>query len=761
MKSITRLSIKNKLVAVILTVTVLAVGIGFGFIVYNNIKIFKNDMKLQFVTQATLQAEDCVGPLVFTDKAELDERLQKLNAIPEIVTVVIYNMYDNKKGTIFTTFGKESTPRDIPKLSRQTSNAEFKGDYLHLYQPIKLKGNTIGCLYLKVTTSELDRKINESLIMVLILFLGLLILSYLLAGKLQHFISGPILKLASVSRKISEEKDYSIRVKKKGTDEVAMLYDEFNNMLEQIQLREIERNRVETELRQSEKELKEAEAKYRGIFENAPEGIFQSTPEGQLLTANPAFARILGYDSSEDVRKNISGSVENFYVHPEKRNEFLRLIAQNKVVEDFQVKAYRKDRSIIDVSIYAGEICDENNKLLYYEGMLEDITEKKQSEALRIAKDAAEEANKAKSEFLANMSHEIRTPMNAILGFTELLDEVITEKQQKEYLKAISAGGKTLLSLINDILDLSKIEAGKLEIQNSAFNPLAAFTEIKQIFTQKVKDKGLNLYMEIDPLLPEGLIMDEVRLRQILFNLVGNAVKFTETGYIKLDVRKRYKKEDHSTMDLIFSVEDTGMGIPEEQQEIIFEAFKQQKGQSEYKYGGTGLGLSITRRLVEMLGGEISLESEVGKGSIFKVEFGDVDVASIKSETSKNQFTAKADVNFEKATVLVVDDIYINRELIKGFLNAYALSIIEAENGEEALQLAGMRRPQLILMDLKMPVMDGYEATRRLKGDDRLKSIQVVVLTASVMKNQECEAKTIGCDKKKKKPVNKAELLTE
>ncbi|MCP4132399.1 MAG: response regulator [bacterium] len=381
---------------------------------------------------------------------------------------------------------------------------------------------------------------------------------------------------------------------------------------------------------------------------------------------------------------------------------------------------------------------------------------------LESAKQAAEEANQAKSLFLANISHEIRTPMNSILGFSDVLKDRINDPQSAHFLRLIHTSGNALLGIINDILDLSKIEAGKFKLEYSPVSPQHLFGEIETIFDQKIKAKGLQLIIDIPPELPEALLLDETRLRQILINLVGNAIKFTETGYIKLSVKKPYlENKQQSSFNFLFSVEDTGIGIPEDQLKKIFNAFEQQSGQKAAQFGGTGLGLTISRRLLEMMNGEIIARSNAGNGSTFEIIIKDVEVSPVTALL--NQREKEIDfksIRFEESIILVADDIDFNRELVKTYFKDYTFTIMEAENGLETIEKAKKYHPHLILLDMKMPEMDGYEAAAILKHDEKLKKIPLIALTASAMQQDEEIIKNL-CDSYLKKPVSKTDLIAE
>ncbi len=380
---------------------------------------------------------------------------------------------------------------------------------------------------------------------------------------------------------------------------------------------------------------------------------------------------------------------------------------------------------------------------------------------VKIAKEKAEEANKTKSEFLANMSHEIRTPMNAILGYSEILENKLTDESQIDYIKGIRTSGKTLLQIINDILDLSKIEAGRIDINLEPTDPHKLINEFRQIFDLKLTEKGLDFKIIIDSDLPKCIVTDATRLRQIMFNLIGNAIKFTQKGGITIHVKTTENIDEFSvsTINIDVDVIDTGIGIPEDQQELIFEAFRQQKGQHVGKYGGTGLGLTITKKLATMMNGDLTLKSVEGKGSTFTLHLKNVQIAAIAPEEHDTiEFTSN--IQFKGGKLLIVEDIESNRKVIRGYLESYNINILEAENGEEGITMARKENPDLILMDIHMPVMNGHEASIALKQLEETKDIPVVALTASVFKHQET-AITEVVDGFLRKPVSRKTLIEE
>lgn len=418
-----------------------------------------------------------------------------------------------------------------------------------------------------------------------------------------------------------------------------------------------------------------------------------------------------------------------------------------------------------------GDLVNATNRLLQtiddkvdnLEVMIDHRTKELRTKAEQLEKSnfKAEAANRAKSEFLANMSHEIRTPMNAILGFAEIMTAKVRDSQFTRYLDAIQSSGQSLLSLINDILDLSKVEAGKMDLEYAAVSPQNLFQEMGLIFEQKIKDKGLDFVISLPPDLPEALLLDETRLRQILINLIGNAIKFTETGYIKLRVHScPLSQNQQGLLDFTFSVEDTGKGIPPEQCESIFAAFSQAKSQKFTEFGGTGLGLAITKNLIEMMNGEIHVQSVVGQGSSFNIVLQDVEVTASSDLLSEQEQQLDFEtIHFEFANILIADDIEFNREVIAGFLEDQNFNLWHAEHGLEVMDIIEQEKPDLILLDMKMPKMDGYETATLLRQNPELEDVPIIAVTASAMLEDEVIINHL-CNLYLKKPLNRSVLFS-
>lgn len=513
--------------------------------------------------------------------------------------------------------------------------------------------------------------------------------------------------------------------------------------------------RDKTAQKNLEMTLKQNQSQLQALIDAVPLIMLVTNYDGQILSANQKALDEYMVTPGQLSQLNI----KNYYLNLSDREEIKATLSKEGKVEQKIVPIMLPSGKVESnmLSIIPINYNDQAAFLTIAVNMTERIEMENQ---LSEAKEQAESANHAKSEFLANMSHEIRTPMNAIIGFTELLNEQVTEPRLKNFIHTIQSAGNTLLTLINDILDLSKIEAGKVSIDKKVINPHELFDEIANIFSIKVQQSNLDFIIEIDSDIPESIIVDSVRLRQILFNLLGNAVKFTHSGYIKLVVKPINLSEENNRLDLLIEVIDTGIGIAEEQQQQIFNAFEQQEGQDIQKFGGTGLGLSITKRLVELMSGKLELQSQVDHGSTFSILLPNIEISAIQEKQLLDdnvQFDDKK-IEFSKATLLVVDDIEDNRELIKqNFLNTN-LTILEASNGVEAVEIAKNRIVDLIFMDIRMPIMNGYDAAKAIKTFKP--ELPIIALTASVMQDDFEKIRRQHFDDYLRKPVLRKDLFS-
>lgn len=507
---------------------------------------------------------------------------------------------------------------------------------------------------------------------------------------------------------------------------------------------------MERQLLDSADALAASEQVYRSVASNIPNGAVLITDK----RLNCLFAEGKGLHELDVDPESITGKNLEMFLGPDTKEKVTPLIEkalQGELADSDDIIVRGKNLWVQAIPLPSDDGRAERALIL-----TQNVTERNNLlKEVLAAQESAEAANRAKSEFLANMSHEIRTPMNAILGYTELLRTERDDKHKNDYLKGITSAGKNLLNIINDILDLSKIEAGKLVMSYEPISIKDIAQDTIYVFLASAEAKGLTLRLELTGDIPEYVFIDETRLQQILVNLVGNAVKFTGEGFVILSVDSVLI--DDGYIKLTIRIKDSGIGIPKQQMDKIFESFTQQDGQDTRKFGGTGLGLTITRKLTEMMGGEISVHSEPGQGTEFTLVFDGLKIA--EPDKIERVKTALPNIDFMPATVLVVDDVESNRLIVRNFLRDYSVTVMEAENGLEGMDLALKIKPDIVLMDIQMPVMDGYETTAKMRNNDRLKSIPVIAVTASIYGDTEKVKREM--DGYLSKPFSKSDLVTE
>ena len=512
-----------------------------------------------------------------------------------------------------------------------------------------------------------------------------------------------------------------------------------------------------TEQKRVEKARRAADERYRRLFEQNLAGVFRTDWEGRVLDCNRSIAQSLGFATREELL-SAGLQVANIYTRAEDRAAFLHALNESKAITNHEIELRRKDGSPVWFLINANRIESEGG--VEIEGTLVDISGHKAAlRELRKAKDSAEAANRAKSEFLANMSHEIRTPMNGVLGMIDVALETELTGEQREYLAIARTSGETLLRVINDILDVSKIEAGKLDLSRVSFELRRLVSDVVAPLVLSAAKRPIDLRYEIAQNVPDLLMGDPERLKQVLVNLVGNALKFTEVGEVVVGVEGTLVSDGCAA--LTFNVRDTGIGIPQEKQRTVFQAFCQADTSVTRRFGGTGLGLTISSQLVSMMGGKMWLDSEVGKGATFHftANFG-LARGGENSGVRPEPLTAVARQSDNggpnSLSVLVVDDNLVNRQLAIRMLEKNGHTVQAVSSGRAAVEALTLKSFDLVLMDVQMPDMDGFEATAAIRREELPtgKRVPIIAMTACAMRGDRERCLAAGMDSYIAKPIS-------
>jgi len=677
--------------------------------------------------------------LTFEDQRLADEVLTRMNGNTQQERIQLIRQD-------YTIFAGETSDRLLFQPLNQENDAHyFSAKHLYLSHPIWFKGDLLGYVLIAADLDQMHKSMYSTWTAIFITLLSSMLLALLLSVLLQQRVTTPIsrlsrrmnamLKLESLQQWDSSnshlEPPNFQRVPVESKDEIGQLANVFNDLLSHLE-------GSFARIYAQQHTLALNEQRFRAIIESAPMPILIAKKDnGDILFYNPAALQLLGINE-ENLAKTLNLSD---YLQSSDQHHIQQMLANNEDFSDVELNVKSPHGVMLWVSASVREI--EFDGHTAYLSMFADLTARKEAEQnlqefnenlenkiqqrteeLRLAKEQAESANHAKGSFLANMSHEIRTPMNAIIGLSHLMLDTELSRKQRDYQSKSLSSAENLLGIINDILDFSKIEAGKLEMESVPFELPEVFNKVIDIVLDKVKEKGLSLVFDYAPDLPIHVIGDPLRLHQVLLNLINNAIKFTEHGEISVHIEVITLLRTRA--DFCFSVSDTGIGISKEQQGRLFESFSQADVSISRQYGGTGLGLAICKQLVAMMGGEISVKSEEGKGSVFSF----VARFPLQEQRLKNNTSKSIAAILQTQQVLVVDDQAQPRQVIADYVKKLGAHVDTADNAASAYQHIQSANPpvSMVLIDWQMPDIDGIEASKYIKTVMNLSSPPVIIM---------------------------------
>jgi two-component system, sensor histidine kinase and response regulator len=765
-------SIQRKLTFVIVCTSLLGLSLAcLIFDLYERTS-FRAAMTGELSVLADTLGANTAASLAFNDRKSAQDMLGALRAERHIVAACLYD----SRGAIFAEYRRDGIDSAFAIPARRDDQAVFQRDSLTLYRTVLLGGEKAGTIAILSDLGALQAKIRQyTQISVLVILISILV-TYIISSRLLRLITEPILHLAQIATRVTTNEDYAVRAVPRGEDEVGALIGSFNQMLERIQERDsaLQGAKSELEVRvearthelqlevnermRAEETLSEERRVLRALIDNVPDFMYVKDAQSRFVVANASLAGSMGVKSSEELLHKT-----DFDFYPKELADAYYRDEQNVIrtkqpLFNREEQGFDADGNRIWLLTTKVPLYDKNGRVTGVAGIGRDITHlKKTQEEMQKATEAAEAASRAKSEFLANMSHEIRTPLNGVMGMTDLALDTELTPEQREYLETVKMSGDSLLTVINDILDFSKIEAGKIDLEAIDFNLRESLETTLKTLALRADEKGLELLCEVAPEVPEIVCGDSSRLRQIVVNLVGNAIKFTDVGEVAIKVQLEFREGSECVCQ--FTVADSGIGIPEDKRESIFDPFSQADTSTTRKYGGTGLGLTISTRLVRMMGGKIWVESEMGSGSQFHftVRLGVADAKEIRLGT-----IAPPEI-LRDVKVLVVDDNRTNCRILEGMLARWQMKPTSVNGGAGALaQLSAAREEgepyNLILTDMHMPDMDGFALVEQIRHKPELATATIMMLTSAGHRGDAARCQELGVSAYLLKPIRQSEL---